>query len=311
MASTLVLGPYVATKDLTDDHKVALAHLLETLEAIQSEAKATGAPLFTWANFSRLIQSAEGTPYRLGGIDPFHGGADCSGLIFWACNQLGFDCPRTTSAEWAGLAHVRSTTPNAAPIGSLCEFEVDADGGPIPQHVGVVFAEGVMIDDPFTGAVVRQEDIPNTAAVKFYGWCLLPFVVPAPSPTPAPDPGGHKMLMDHSPDGGGYWEVDPSTGAIFTYGNGVYLGGLNNAGPGGTTALIPGDTITDFTAHPTKNGYWMVTAEKHLYCFGACQYFGSASTPQAPTVGEDEVAFLHIMPDHSKAEWLVSTKPAA
>lgn len=309
MTATLVLGPYVAAKDLSDDHKVALAHLEETLEAIHAEARATGAALFTWANFSRLIESAEGTPYRLGGIDPFHGGADCSGLVFWACNQLGFNCPRTTSTEWAGLSHVRSSNPDAAPIGSLCEFEVDGDGGPVPQHVGVVFARGVMIDDPFTGAVVRQEAIPNTAAVRFYGWCLLPYVAPAPPPPPPPE--RTDMLLDHTPSGGGYWEVDPTTGAIFTYGDGVYLGGLNNAGLGGTSALVPGDAITDFTAHPSKMGYWIVTAEKHLYCFGACQYFGSASTPLAPAVPDSHVAFLHVDPDHAKAEWLVSAKPTA
>ena len=34
-----------------------------------------------------LIVSALGTPYRLGGIDPFNGGADCSGLLYWAALQ--------------------------------------------------------------------------------------------------------------------------------------------------------------------------------------------------------------------------------
>jgi hypothetical protein len=121
------------------------------------------------------------------------------------------------------------------------------------------------------------------------------------------------MLMDHTPSGGGYWEVDPSSGAIFTYGDGVYLGGLNNAGPGGSSALIPGDVITDFTSHPSQMGYWIVTAEKHLYCFGACQYFGSASAPLAapPAVDEAHVAFLHVDPDRATAEWLVSAKPVA
>lgn len=145
-----------------------------------------GLPLFTEANFMGLIRSAEGTPYLYGGIDPFHGGADCSGLIYWAALQCGVTLPRTTEAEWAGLPH--STDWQAAPVASIIEFEVPGDGGSPPQHVGVVLSPGTMIDDPHTGAVVSVDIIPNEPGIIWpYGYCTLPFVN-SPTPPPAPPP---------------------------------------------------------------------------------------------------------------------------
>jgi len=143
-------------------------------------------PLFTEANFLALIKSAEGTPYLYGGTDPFHGGADCSGLIYWAGLQCGVPLPRTTTAEWAALPH--STDLGAMPIGACVEFEVPGDGGSPPQHVGVNVGGGFMIDDPHTGAVVRQETIPDEPGVIWpIGWVQLPFVAePAPPPPPPP-----------------------------------------------------------------------------------------------------------------------------
>lgn len=137
---------------------------------------------FTQANFLALIRSAEGTPYKFGGVDPFHGGADCSGLIWYCAKQLGVTLPRTTSAEWAELPNYAAW--EKAPVGSIIEFDVPADGSVQPSHVGVVVGGGFMIDDPHTGAVVRQEAIPNEPGVIWpIGYCLLPFVADVPTPT--------------------------------------------------------------------------------------------------------------------------------
>lgn len=149
---------------------------------------------FTQANFLALIRSAEGTPYKFGGIDPFHGGADCSGLIYWAAKQCGVTLPRTTSAEWAGLPHF--TAWQGAPVGSIIEFDVPADGSVQPAHVGVVVGGGFMIDDPHTGAVVRQEAIPNEPGVIWpIGYCLLPFVADVPAPIPHPAEPTEEQIM--------------------------------------------------------------------------------------------------------------------
>lgn len=150
---------------------------------------------FTQANFVYLIYSALGTPYLFGGIDPFHGGADCSGLIYWACAQLGYHCPRTTDAEWADLPG--SSNWAAAPYASLIEFEVPGDGGAPPQHVGVVTGAGAMIDDPHTGAVVSVQQIPNNSAIWPIGYRLLPFDASPPPPPPPPPPPkekGHRIV---------------------------------------------------------------------------------------------------------------------
>lgn len=173
---------------------------------------------FTEANFLALIRSAEGTPYLYGGIDPFGGGADCSGLIYWAGLRCGIILPRTTSAEWAELPHFAAVA--MAPVGSIIEFEVPADGGPAPQHVGVNVGNDFMIDDPHTGTVVRQELVPDEPGVIWpIGYCLLPFeTAPAPGPVIkevdtlsiaiAPDgtrviervnPAGHLLAFEYKP----------------------------------------------------------------------------------------------------------------
>ena len=139
---------------------------------------------FTQANFMDLIVSAEGTPYLFGGTNPFEGGADCSGLIYWAGQQCGVTLPRTTQAEWAGLPH--STNWQAAPYASIIEFEVPSDGGSPPQHVGVNIGGGYMIDDPETGQVVSVQVIPNVPGIRPYGYCTLPFVTEPKPPSPPP-----------------------------------------------------------------------------------------------------------------------------
>jgi cell wall-associated NlpC family hydrolase len=150
---------------------------------------------FTQANFLALIRSAIGTPYLYGGINPFGGGADCSGLVYWAGKQLGVTLPRTTSAEWAGLPHF--TDLNSMPIGALVEFAVPSDGAVPPNHVGINIGSGFMIDDPHTGTVVQQQVIPDEPGVIWpIGYCLLPFVT-APLAAPgAPPPTHHRPRRD-------------------------------------------------------------------------------------------------------------------
>lgn len=142
--------------------------------------------IFTRANFIALVESAEGTPYLYGGIDPFHGGADCSGLVYWAGLQCGVTLPRSTQAEWAGLQCVTDPSLAGSQPGDLVEFAVPSDGGQAPQHVGIIVSAGTMVDDPETGQVVSVQQIPNTPGIWPIGYCRLPFAVPAPPPPLVP-----------------------------------------------------------------------------------------------------------------------------
>lgn len=91
-----------------------------------------------------------GTPYRWGGEGP--GGFDCSGLVQVAFSAAGIHLPRTAEAQYDIGPHLPSGEPLLA--GDLVFF------GASPAHVthvGIVVGAGVMVDAPFTGAVVRLE----------------------------------------------------------------------------------------------------------------------------------------------------------
>lgn len=201
---------------------------------------------FTEANFMDLIESAEGTPYLFGGTNPFQGGADCSGLIYWAGQQCGVTLPRTTQAEWADLPH--STNWKAAPVGSIIEFEVPGDGGSPPQHVGVVLGNGFMIDDPETGMDVSVQPIPQTSGIWPYGFCTLPFVSAPPKPPPIPPPSIEELdEMDSTtaPNGD---IVSHAMGQTGTAAQGHYFEITRKAGSQGQPPTAQNTSIIDMTA---------------------------------------------------------------
>jgi cell wall-associated NlpC family hydrolase len=93
---------------------------------------------------------ALGTPYKWGGSGP--GGFDCSGLVQAAYGTGGVSLPRVAQDQFdAGPALGAATT--VAP-GDLVFFGGSAQ---TISHVGIYVADGVMIDAPHTGAVVREE----------------------------------------------------------------------------------------------------------------------------------------------------------
>ena len=81
------------------------------------------------------------------------------------------------------------------------------------------------------------------------------------------------MLVGCTPSGKGYICVTASDGAVFAYGDAQYRGGVNNAGPGGKTALPPGDVCTGL-AMCGADGYLISTAENNLYAFGSAPFLG-------------------------------------
>lgn len=166
------------------------------------------------------------TPYVFGGIS-LTKGCDCSGMIYGTRIMLGLPPgPRTTQA----MAQTWPFIPvGQERIGDLPIFEVDADTGDPPQHIGLLIATGIMCEEPHTGTFGSIVDVPNTAGERLMGYLRMPDVIPY-IPTSAPT-----QEMDMSD----FFASDPVTGGIW----GTDINGSNY--PAGGAPLIPG-----LNAHP-------------------------------------------------------------
>jgi hypothetical protein len=80
------------------------------------------------------------------------------------------------------------------------------------------------------------------------------------------------MLVAYTSTGNGYWLVK-ADGSVYAYGDAVYKNGVNNAGPGGTSALVSGDYPTSIAGHG-NDGYLISTQKNNLYAFGSAKYLG-------------------------------------
>jgi len=90
-----------------------------------------------------------GTPYRWGGNGP--GGFDCSGLSQAAFAHAGVALPRVAQDQFDAGPAVTGPTPRP---GDLLFFGSGPSG---VDHVGLYIGDGLMVDAPHTGAVVRVE----------------------------------------------------------------------------------------------------------------------------------------------------------
>jgi cell wall-associated NlpC family hydrolase len=112
----------------------------------------TGAPKTVWGN-SLGAQAASialrfvGVPYVWGGETPT--GFDCSGLAMYAYKQVG-----VALSHWTGFQWNEGTTvdPTQLQPGDLLFF--DLRGG-VPQHEGMYIGNGLMVQAPHTGDIVR------------------------------------------------------------------------------------------------------------------------------------------------------------
>jgi len=75
---------------------------------------------------------------------------DCSGLVVWAYQQMGISLPHYTGSLWNSGTHISQS--DLEP-GDLIFFDADI------SHVGFYIGNGLMLDAPHTGAVVRVEAI--------------------------------------------------------------------------------------------------------------------------------------------------------
>jgi len=90
-----------------------------------------------------------GVPYRWGGTGP--GGFDCSGLSQAAFAHAGVSLPRVAQDQFDAGPTVTAAQPSA---GDLLFFGSGPGG---VDHVGIYAGDGLMVDAPHTGAVVRVE----------------------------------------------------------------------------------------------------------------------------------------------------------
>jgi peptidoglycan DL-endopeptidase CwlO len=96
----------------------------------------------------RAALTQRGKPYLWGAAGPDD--YDCSGLVVWAYEQEGISLPHYTGALWNDGEHV--SRDDLEP-GDLVFF------GSTIDHVGFYIGNGLMVDAPHSGAVVRVEAV--------------------------------------------------------------------------------------------------------------------------------------------------------
>lgn len=103
-----------------------------------------------------------GTPYVWGGDGPAEGGFDCSGLTKAAYAAADITIPRVAQDQYAAGPKL----PYGAPLqpGDLVFYGTARN----IHHVGLYIGDGLMIDAPFTGALVRIERF-RWAGDDYYG----------------------------------------------------------------------------------------------------------------------------------------------
>jgi cell wall-associated NlpC family hydrolase len=96
----------------------------------------------------RSALTQRGRPYLWGAAGP--DSYDCSGLVVWAYAQEGVSLPHYTGSLWNSGEHI--SRDNLEP-GDLVFF------GSTIDHVGFYIGNGLMVDAPNSGAVVRVEAV--------------------------------------------------------------------------------------------------------------------------------------------------------
>jgi cell wall-associated NlpC family hydrolase len=87
-----------------------------------------------------------GVRYLWGGADP-SSGFDCSGFVQFVYAQLGISLPHYAAAQYATTPHISLSQLEPGDL-----VEPRSDG---PGHVGMYVGEGVFIEAPHTGDVVK------------------------------------------------------------------------------------------------------------------------------------------------------------
>lgn len=100
--------------------------------------------------------SKQGSKYVWGasGPDTF----DCSGLVWWACNENGIKFERTTARVLSTMG--KSISKDELQAGDIITF---ITSGKYVSHVGIYIGDGKMVHAPNSRSVVRIDNIFNSA----------------------------------------------------------------------------------------------------------------------------------------------------
>ena len=102
-------------------------------------------PNFDLASVANVALAYQGVPYVWGGSDP--SGFDCSGFVMWVYAQFGIGLPHSVSGIEASGTII---DPAAAVPGDIVTMS---------GHNGIYLGDGMMIDAPTEGDVVRVRPI--------------------------------------------------------------------------------------------------------------------------------------------------------
>jgi cell wall-associated NlpC family hydrolase len=105
----------------------------------------------------RVALAQLGAPYRWGAEGP--GEFDCSGLTSFAYANAGVTIPRVSRAQFAAYAGVRPVDRMQLVAGDLVFFADNPRDTSTIHHVGMYVGRGLMVEAPYTGAVVRTSSI--------------------------------------------------------------------------------------------------------------------------------------------------------
>jgi cell wall-associated NlpC family hydrolase len=137
--------------------RAAFADYLSTARAAGAAPSRDGRASAAARRAVEVALAQLGSPYVWGAEGPAT--FDCSGLTSFAYAAAGVTIPRVSRAQFAAYAGMRPVDPAHLVPGDLVFF-ADNPGSPSTiHHVGMYIGNGLMVEAPHTGAVVRTSPI--------------------------------------------------------------------------------------------------------------------------------------------------------
>jgi cell wall-associated NlpC family hydrolase len=120
------------------------------------------------SQFVSIVKAHIGQAYVYGGTNI--NATDCSGLVYYALQQMGIAAPRTsqTQYQWTQRISLAQLSP-----GDLVFTEFGAQG-PGPNHVGIYIGNGQVLQDPHTGAKVNVLSLTSFTAGQQVAYGRIP-----------------------------------------------------------------------------------------------------------------------------------------